>query len=230
MTRLGIRNVTRWRTRGPLGLALVGAAVLVAAYGGPSWASDHDDAPSLAVDPGPDIADVYAFMRPESTSHMVLSMTVATGATSGTPFDPSIEYAFRVLAADSTGALDPSVDTRIHCRFEIPTSDGQLMLCTGNGFSAFTKVGDSTTADESAPMRVFAGLRADPAFGDVAALATTMASKQLSFSDAGTNSFAGKNVLAIVLEVDVDKVLLAGLDGGTRPLLAVSAVTERVPL
>ena len=46
------------------------------------------DAPSLAADKGADIADVYAFVRPGGTTHLVLAMTVHPGATSATTFDP----------------------------------------------------------------------------------------------------------------------------------------------
>jgi hypothetical protein len=197
-----------------------------------SWASDHEDAPSLVTDKGADIADVYAFMRPGGTTHLVLVMTVHPGATATTTFDPLVEYQFRVLGyATATGAIDPTVDTRVSCRFEPPgaASAPQVFLCGVNGVSAFGTVGTATTADAGDQIRAWAGLRADPAFGDVAALKQTIANRQLSFRDAGTNAFAGKNALGIVVEVDIDKILLANVDvSGGRPMLAVSATTERL--
>lgn len=217
-----------------LGFAIAAsAAAAFALVSRASWASDHEDAPSLVTDKGADIGDVYSFMRPGGTTHLVLAMTVHPGATAATTFDPMVEYQFRILGyAPAAGALDPTVDTRVSCRFEPPaagSSAPQVFLCGANGVSAFGTVGTATTADAGDQIRAWAGLRADPAFGDVAALKQTIANRQLSFVDAGTNSFAGKNALGIVVEVDIDKILLANIDvSGGRPLLAVSATTERL--
>ena len=214
-------------------VALATAGAMAALATRTSWASDHEDAPSLVIDKGADIADVYAFMRPGSTTHLVLAMTVHPGATSTTTFDTKVEYQFRVLGYDTAGqAVDNTVDTRISCRFEPPTAGSgaaQVFLCGANGVSAFGTVGSATTADAGDQIRAWAGLRADPAFGDVAALKQTIANRQLSFSDAGINAFAGKNALGIVVEVDIDAILLANIDaGGGRPTLAISATTERL--
>ena len=214
-------------------VALATAGAMGALATRTSWASDHEDAPSLVTDKGADIADVYAFMRPGSTTHLVLAMTVHPGATTATTFDPKVEYQFRILGYDTVaGAVDSTVDTRVSCRFEPPTAGSpaaQVFLCGANGVSAFGTVGTASTADAGDQLRAWAGLRADPAFGDVAALKSTLATRQLAFSDAGTNTFAGKNALGIVVEVDIDKILLANIDvTGGRPTLAVSATTERL--
>jgi hypothetical protein len=212
-------------------IGLAAAFALVSVVTRTSWASDHEDAPDLVTDRGVDIGDVYAFMRPGSTTHAVLAMTVHPNATATTTFDTQVEYQFRILGYDAaTGAVDGSVDTRVTCRFEPPPATGaQAMLCAANGAAVYGTVGTATSSEAGDAMRAWAGLRADPAFGDLAALKSTLADRQLRFADAGTNSFAGKNALAIVVELDVDNVLLANVDvTAGRPLLAVSAVTERL--
>lgn len=226
-------KIRPWRV-GIAGVVAIAATTVTAVVARPSWASDHEDAPSLATtDKGADIADVYAFMRPASSSHLVLGMTVHPNATATTTFDTKVEYQFRVLGYDEAAqAFDPTVDTRVTCRFETPDVNGkQLVLCHANGFSTFATAGDVGTTDANAPLRIYAGLRADPAFADMTAVKNVITTKQLGALDGGvTNTFANKNVLAIVVEVDIDKVLLAGVDAAAtgRPKLAVSGTTERL--
>lgn len=210
----------RLRWLGGLAVLAFGAALIARTV----RASDHDDDPTFATDPGTDIGDVYAFMRPGSTSHLALVLTVHPSAAPATAFDSKVEYQLRVRGVD-----DPGVDTRVTCRFQPPAGGKQIYLCQANGVSAAGEVGKATSADEAAPLRAWAGLRAEPAFGDVAALDTTLATKKLAFTDAGVNAFAGKNVLAVVVELDVDRVLLQSIDAAAmRPILAVSASTERL--
>jgi hypothetical protein len=107
-----------------------------------------------------------------------------------------------------------------------------VVACSGNGVSTVNTVGVTDGGRPADEMRVYAGLRADPAFGDVAKLQATVSSGQLAFVDAGTgaNAFAAKNVLAIVVEIDVDKVLFPQKPpADPRPLIAVSAETVRLP-
>jgi hypothetical protein len=222
---------SRWRWA-PVALACAGA--LAVGFARPSWASDHEDAPSLAGDPAVDIADVFAFVRPGSTSHMVLSMTVHPGANGAAVFATGVEYVFRLVGYDAAArALDPSVaDIQVACRFQAPQAGSQVVVCSANGVSSFATLGQTDSGADDAPLRIFAGLRADPAFGDVERLKTTLATGQLAFVEAGatgTNTFANRNVLALVVEVDIDAVLFPGRDPAVdRPLLAVSGHTERL--
>jgi len=206
------------------------AVAVILRLGGSSWASDHQDAPRLL--PPADLADVFAFMRPGSSARMVLAMTFHAGAGPSTPFDSGRAYVFRLVGHDpTTNAPDPSrVDVRVACRFSSPEFPPQSVVCNANGFSGFADVGVVDAGVPEGPLRIFAGRRADPAFGDVARLQATVSDQTLSFADAGTNTFAGQNVLALVVDVDVDAILLAGRDvAAGRPLLAVSAFTEALP-
>ena len=71
-------------------------------------------------------------------------------------------------------------------------------------------------------MRVFAGLRSDPAFFDRQGALATVTSGHASFT--GQNAFASANVLAIVVEMSSS---LFAPDAGTPPVLAVAAETVR---
>ena len=60
-------------------------------------------------------------------------------------------------------------------------------------------------------MRVFAGTRWDPFIMDARAALTTLATRELAFTDPGSIFLDGKNVLSIVIEIDTR------LLGGDRP-------------
>ena len=198
-------------------------------------ASDHEDAPSLVEDRGADIADVYAFVRPGGTTHLVLAMTVHPGADTTTTFDEKVEYVFHVFGYDPSigGYINPGVlQAQVACRFASADAGPQTMLCSVNGVAKEGALGSGDAGADTAPIRMFAGLRADPDFADIAALQSTVATGTLKLTASGTNAYAGKNVLAIVVEVNIADVLLAGTTAtalGSRPLLAVSASTERLP-
>ena len=95
------------------------------------------------------------------------------------------------------------------------------MRCLGpGGLSATAGVGD--TGGGSGTMKVFAGLRSDPAFFDRQGALATVASGVASFT--GHDSFVGANVLAIVVELP--SAAFADPDAGA-PVLAVAAETVR---
>ena len=73
-----------------------------------------------------------------------------------------------------------------------------------------TPTGDSVTFRVNDPsggsghgIRAFAGVRWDPFFMDAPAALKTIATQQLSFTDHGTIFLDGKNVLSLVLELDL---------------------------
>ena len=217
-------------------LVAIGIAATAAGLGArATWASDHRDAPSLTTDVGADIADVFAFMSPDTPGRMILAMSVHPDAPKTATFPAGVDYTFQITGYDPvTKMLDPSLaSTSVSCRFLAPQATSQVVLCSANGLSAYANVGDEDAGVSGAPLRVYAGLRADPAFGDIVKLEQTLTTKTLSFTDAGTNSFAGQNVLVLVVDIDLGRVVFleeAGTDAGaiTRPLLAVSGSTMRL--
>jgi hypothetical protein len=206
-----------------------------------SRASDHADGASIATDPPADIGDVFAFMRPSKaadagpfvpSTHLALALTVHPGATSTTLFDERIDYTLNVIGVDDpANGIPGKIDVAVICRFFAPVApDGggaaqQPFTCSANGFFFQGRTNEISGAP-SDPIRVFAGLRADPAFGDVPAVLSAIGAGNVPSPDGGTNGFAGKNVLAIVAEINVSQVVLGG---EPSTVLGVSATTERQP-
>lgn len=238
-----------------LGLAFTTSAPLV-------HAADHKDGPAVTADPATDITDVYAWMQAD-TARVYLVMNVFPAATPAARFSNSALYVFRVTshvgAADSTG-----LETNIICQFD--SSAQQLTECwagrdeyvKGNaGVQSTDSMGKPVwngISSRSGKLRVFAGLRNDPfffnlaGFGDVsgrirtafggwtkdgadcptipAATRTTyitaLTQNGMTTPGAGTDSFAGQNVLSIVVSVDRNVVA-----SSQRPLIRVWGSTNR---
>jgi hypothetical protein len=221
-------------------LAAAGALALVAGAGvgvGVVRASDHLDGPRATADPQADIADVFAFTSPSDPTKVVLAMTVAPYASDAGAFSPSVDYAFRVqrVAALQPLTLDTTV-LDVVCTVDGGGEGGggnagPTMTCKGpGGATGGAPVGQIVAG--SGPVRVFAGLRSDPAFFDRQGALATVASGRASFT--GQNAFAGANVLAIVVELDA-ALFAVDLEGGVAgdgggqvaPVLAVAAETVR---
>lgn len=181
-------------------------------------ASDHLDGPRVTADPQSDITDVFAFTSPADPTRVVLAMTVTPYATDASTFAPLVDYAFRVQLVE---ALSPfTLDGLAHdvvCEFS--GGAAQTVTCTApGGLSATATVGDTnggTTTGALGTMRVFAGLRSNPAFFDRQGALATVASGRASFT--GQNAFAGADVLAIVVEVS-SAVFTLVPEGGTSPV------------
>jgi hypothetical protein len=183
-------------------------------------ASDHLDGPRVTADPPSDVTDVFAFTSPADPSRVVLAMAVVPYATDASAFAGGVSYAFRVQRVD---ALQPltlhGTDLDVVCA---QAGGGATMGCTGPaGLSGSAALGD--TGGGTGAIRVFAGLRSDPAFFDRQGALATIASGRASFT--GTNAFAKANVLAIVVELPSAAF---AAEGGPPPRLAVAAETVRV--
>jgi len=204
-------------------------------------ASDHLDSPRAVANPQADITDVFCFTSPENPSNVVLAMGVAPYASASSSFSAQVDYVFRVrrVTAPVPLTFDPtSLD--VTCNFD--NSTPQAVTCSApGGLVARSIVGDTTGGDAGpgSAMRVFAGLRSDPAFFDRQGGLATIASGRTRF--AGQNAFAGANVLAIVVEINVAKAFVPMPEGGSiaeagssdsgssgdlrMPVLAVAAET-----
>lgn len=162
------------------------------------WAADHLDAPLLraAGQGGRDINDVYAFRSPTNAANTVLVMTVnpfagivnPAGTMSPLTFDPSVEYQFRV---DNNG--DALADVTYATTFTAPVGGVQTLTTTRNG-AAFASGNTGTNIALAGGGAVRAGLFDDPFFFDLVGFNN-------GFNFTGTDTFAGADVSAIVLEV-----------------------------
>jgi hypothetical protein len=227
------------------------AAALAAALPLVPLAFDHLDGPAVVADPASDLTDLYAWMSPDGgTVQLVLAVHPDAGAvTAGARFSTTTRYVFHVESAATADAAGTRTD--LICTFDAATP--QRVSCwLGGEYLTGDASSRSGIQSTSGKLKVFAGLRADPAafnaagFTQLASTVTTAAGS-LTFDAAGcpalsastsaalvgllshdaggpaTSAFANANVLALV--ASVDKALLSA--GG--PVLKVWASTNRAP-
>lgn len=195
---------------GLLGVLLTGGIII---------AADHIDAPAVTgpgnTSPGNDITDLYAFQSPADNSNMVfvlntqglLSPTASASAT----FPSNVMYEFNI---DNTG--DQVEDLVIQClvqngrmRVYGPVAPGMAGLASTVKTSApmtevnVTAYGAASvnTGSNSNGIRIFAGPRDDPFFFDLVRFKEILAGAQPGFRNPGVDSFAGTNVMSVVVEV-----------------------------
>jgi hypothetical protein len=210
-------------------------------------AADHSDGPRAAADPAADITDVFAWMSQDAT-RAYLVMDLVRNATPASRFSDSVQYVFHTTSKASFGAASsPEVD--IICVF----NRKQRIRCSVGNREHLQ--GDASNVNgietRNGKLKVFAGLRDDPFFFNLAGFRQTArivagAASSLTFDAAGcpaldaatsavlvdqlqtapgggpaVDNFARFNVLAIA--ISVDKSLLTR--GG--PILAVWGSTNR---
>jgi hypothetical protein len=209
------------------GLTLIGGVVL---------AADHIDAPAVtgpgSTSPGNDITDLYAFQSPSDNSKMVFALNtqglLSPAATAAATFPANVLYEINI---DNTG--DNVEDLVIQCLVQngkmrvygpvapgtagtvstVKTS-GPLTEVMVTGYAAMPVTGTNSNGT-----KVFAGPRDDPFFFDLVRFKEILAGTQSSFRSPGVDTFAGTNVMSIVVEVP--KALL-----GTAATLNVWAETK----
>jgi hypothetical protein len=184
--------------------AALAATALILTFGIGSFvdAADHLDTPTVQKIGAADLTDVYAFSTGDYT-RTVLIANVNPGAgvlpNSGTTFGTGILYQIKV---DTNG--DARADVRYGLRFGAANASGvQSWTLTRNG-ATWTTGTTGTTRKLGLTGAVWAGLRDDPFFFDLAAFQGNVlgTGNGRLFCDAGkTDFFAGLNVSAIVLVV-----------------------------
>jgi hypothetical protein len=203
-------------------LALCGLVVA----GGILVAADHIDAPAVTgpgnTSPSNDITDVYAFQSPTDNTKMVFVINtqglLSPSATAAASFGANVMYEINI---DNNG--NNVEDLVIQCLVQngrmrvygpvAPIAPGltSTVLTSGavtevavTSYTA-TSVNIGTNANGT---RIFAGPRDDPFFFDLVRFKEIIAGTQSSFRNPGVDSFAGTNVMSIVVEVP--KSLLGG--------------------
>lgn len=212
-------------TRIKAGLVVSG---LAAAMGGGAMilrAADHRDSALLTATPGQDIADVYSFRSPADPSRLVLAMTVAglqAPSDAGTVrFPEGVVYAFKI---DTDG---DAVEDWVIQAYAVGRGASQVVKFVGPGRPSQTgattrlltsppitvtaSYGSTATTVNRGGIQVFAGLRDDPFFFDLSQFQQIIGGNASSFRNPGVDTFAGTNVLALVVEFPV-----ALLGGATR--------------
>lgn len=198
----------------------LGALLGIALVGGIIYAADHIDAPAVtgagSTSLGNDITDIYAFQSPADNSKMVFVMNtqglLSPGATATASFPSNVMYEFNI---DNTG--DNIEDLVIQCLVQngkirvygpvAPGTSGTTSTVQTSGPMIEASV---TSYGASSPMigsgsngiKVFAGPRDDPFFFDFAQYSAIIAGTAPGgFNNPGSDTFAGTNVMSIVVEV-----------------------------
>lgn len=184
---------------------------LLIAIGFFAIAADHIDAPAVAGGTS-DITDFYAFQG-ENTNNVVFVANVqgllSPMATAGAAFDENVLIEFNI---DTTGDNVEDLVIQAIPRDGImyffgpiaPSTTGlNSIVETTNvqGQVAITPYGSDAIIGTSSGMSYFAGPRDDPFFMDFAQYSEIIEGNATGFNDPGSDTFAGSNVMSVVVEV-----------------------------
>ena len=218
-------------TIGGLGLAVL-SVVLIAA--------DHIDAPAIAGT-STDIADFYAFQG-EDPNNLVFVVDVQGILAPGGPTEQAIfdENVLLEINIDNNNDLVEDKVIQIIKRTDPTTMEDTMYffgpvalqssqtglnstLDTAN-LSGSVKISTTTDIQTSTTngMMFFAGPREDPFFFDFTIYNEILSGAATGFNNPGTDTFAGTNVLSVVIEVP--KALLGSGTVGANPLAPTTPV------
>jgi len=198
---------------------LTGSLVGIALLGGVLFAADHIDAPAVTgagnTSPANDITDVYAFQSPADNSKMVFVLNtqglLAPSSTGAAQFPSNVMYEINV---DNTG--DNVEDLVIQCLVQngkmrvygpvavgTPGTNSTVITSGASTEVSVTAYGAASPAigTNANGISVFAGPRDDPFFFDLVRFKEIIAGTQTSFRNPGVDTFAGTNVMSIIVEV-----------------------------
>ena len=193
------------KTKILLGLAVTGvlAIVLIAA--------DHLDAPAVQGGKS-DITDYYAFQG-ANANNMVFVANVqgllSPTASAAASFDENVLVEFNI---DNSGDNIEDLVIQAIARngkmyFFGPVSPGSAgttsTIKTANplGFVDITPYGSNAIVASQNGASFFAGLRDDPFFFDLGQYSGIIGGTATAFNNPGTDTFAGSNVMSIVVEL-----------------------------
>lgn len=196
---------------------LLGSLLAAVLAGGILLAADHIDAPAV-TGPGStslstDITDIYAFQSPSDNSKMVFVINtqglLSPSATGAASFPSNVMYEMNI---DNTG--DNVEDLVIQCLVQnnklrvygpvAPGTTGLTSMVKTNGIKTETSVtayGATPSIGTNNGIRIFAGPRDDPFFFDLVRYQQVVGGMETSFRNPGVDTFAGTNVMSIVVEV-----------------------------
>lgn len=198
---------------------LIGTCIIALAAG-IVYAADHIDAPAVtgsgSTSLEPDITDIYAFQSPTDNTKMVFVLNwmglMSPARTATATISNNLLLEFNI---DNTG--DNVEDLVIQAKFQdgkfrvygpvAPATPGITSTIRTNGSvleGTVTPYGANVQpniAANSAGMKAFVGPRDDPFFFDIVRFREILAGTQTAFRNPGQDSFAGTNVLSLVVEV-----------------------------
>jgi hypothetical protein len=157
----------RKTTLGLGALVAIACAGAMIAYGKKAQSADHLDSPAATMDPAADINDVYSWM---DGNNMILAMTVFPNAKTVSKFSDKIQYVFHTTSAATFGGA--AMNTDVICTF----AADQTAQCWA-GTDEYVKGNASAStglASTDGKFKVFAGLRGDPFFFNLAGFRDTV--------------------------------------------------------
>ncbi len=192
-------------------LATLVAALFISA--GILYASDHIDTPAVTNQPY-DITDLYVFKGANANNLVFVGNTqglLSPAATAAAKFDENTVIQFNI---DNNGdniqdlvlqaKYDAASNTMVFYGPVKPSSTGIVSKLEGTP-TAIVPITPYNAAPISATgsngIQVFAGPRDDPFFFDLSQYKAILAGTASSFNNPGHDSFAGTNVLGLVVEV-----------------------------
>ena len=214
--------------------------------GGRAIAADHAESPGADADPAGDLADVFLFVSPENNRRLVGAITFGgrpapRSRTDIVYCDPKLIYVLNIGRANAAGQFTNQPVVKVVARFgksDTGRCGVQLENVPGAGgtFSGATE----TILTSSTGLRAFAGMRNDPFFFDAEGYNGMVAAFDSAAPPGGSlvnsfglgtrarrDSFANRNITAVVFEMDLDVV--APASGGSRPKIQAWATTARRP-
>jgi hypothetical protein len=194
--------------------SVIAASTLVLALGAApmiGFGADHLDAPNLtapSMRPDADINDVYAFQgRNEKRTVIAVTTHPAAGAIAPLEYATDVKYTIKI---DRNG--DAQADVQYTAVFGEPKMNGRqpykVVWRSGNRQRPVAHGTTGSVSDVRGGGKVFAGLRSDPFFFDLAAFqGSVLGTGTRAFCDGDeVDFFAELNTNAIVLQVP-DKAL-----------------------
>lgn len=212
------------KTKMLLGLSLVAISGLILV------AADHVDAPSVTGNAA-DITDVYAFQG-QDTNNLVFAVNtqglLSPNATAAAAFNENVMIEINI---DNTGdnvedLVIQAIKRGDKMYFFGPYAPGAtgtsstIKTSAASGSVAISTYGAAPILGTQNGMKFFAGPRDDPFFFDLGQFKAILGGTASGFNNPGTDTFAGTNVLSVVVEVP--KAML-----GTASTLNVWAETKK---
>lgn len=174
--------------------------------------ADHIDSPSVSGTSA-DITDFYAFQSPTNSSNMVFVLNskglLTPTSTAAAAFSENVLFEVNI---DNNGDNVEDLIIQLIPRNGKMYAFGPFKPNGGNGTSSvgtpnktvestITSYGQNANITTKDGVSLFAGPRDDPFFFDLGAYTNILGGNASGFSNPGTDTFAGSNVMSIVIEV-----------------------------